>query len=168
METKVTSPVLKGLLIALLLIVISVVSYATNQSDASWNKWASNIILLGGIIVSCIIYANQNNGNVTFGNVFANGFKTGAVVTCLMIVFTVLFITLKPEIKELAMEKAREGMAQKQNVSEADAEKGMEIMSKFFYPIMIGAILLMDLVMSVIGALIGAAVAKKNPNQNPF
>jgi predicted nucleic acid-binding protein len=167
METKVTSPVVKGLIISLILIVISVVSYATKQSDASWNKWASNIILCGGIIASCIIYANQKDNNVTFGNVFADGFKTGAVITCIVLVFTLIFVMMKPDIKEMAMEKAREAM-EKQNSSEADVERGMQMVNKGFYVFMIAGIIVVDLIIAAISALIGAAVAKKNPQSNPF
>jgi uncharacterized membrane protein len=168
METKVTSPVIKGLLIALVLILISVAAFATGQNDSSWSQWGSTLLLCGGVIASCIIYANQMNHNVTFGNVFAHGFKTGAVVTCIVIVFTVVFILLKPEIKEMAMEKARAEMEKNKNASEADIQKGVDIMKSFFYVITIGFILVMDLVISLISALIGAAVAKKNPNPTPF
>jgi hypothetical protein len=167
METKVTSPVIKGLIISLILIIISVVSYATDQSDASWNKWASNIILFGGIIASCIIYANQQNNNVTFGNVFADGFKTGAVITCIVLIFTLVFVMLKPEIKEMAMQKAREAM-EKRNTAEADTENALQMVDKGFYVFMIAGIIVVDLIIAAVAALIGAAVAKKNPNPNPF
>ena len=168
METKVTSPVVKGLIISLILIVISVVSFLTDQNDASWNKWASWIILIGGVVASCIIYSNQNNNNVTFGNVFGDGFKTGAVITCIMIIFTIVFILLKPEIKEMAMQKAEEEMRKQKNATDEDIDRGLSIVKNFFYVITIGAILIGDLILSLIGALVGAAVARKNPNPNPF
>jgi len=168
MEKTVTTPVVKGLIIALILIVLSVVAHYTGQSQSTWAKWLPACILLGAIIYSCIMYANQMDGNVTFGNIFGNGFKTGAVATCILLVFTVLFIYLNPSIKEEAMETARAEMAKNPNASEADMEKGLSVMQNFFYVFVIGSIIVIDLFIAVIGALIGAAAAKKNPNPTPF
>ncbi len=168
MEKKVTSPVVKGLIISLILIVISLIATFTDQNQSSWAKWVPTLILLGGIIYSCNLFATQNDGNVTFGNVFAHGFKTGAVVTCLMIVFTVAIMLLMPSIKEQAMEAARLEMSKNDKLSEADIEKSMGMIENFLYVGVVGGILVLYLIISVIAALIGAAIARKNPNPTPF
>lgn len=164
METKVTTHITQGLLISLVLILISITAYITGQDQASWARWIGNIILFGGVLASCIVYANQLNNNVTFGNVFAHGFKVSAVVTCLMIVFMVLFVLFMPDIKEKAMEAARAKMVQ-QGQSEETIQMGLNITSKFFYAFIIGAILVIYLFIGVIASLIGAAGRKEKPNQ---
>src|SRR5690242_21521890 len=100
MQTKPSTPVVKGLIIALILIVVGFVGRLVHVDMESWFRWVSNLLLVIGIIVSCVTYSNQLNHNVTFGNVFADGFKTTAVVTCITIVFTVIIMMVMPEIKQ--------------------------------------------------------------------
>jgi len=71
-------------------------------------------ILCIGIIWSCVSYAKQLNGNVTFGNVFAHGFKTTAVVIVLLAIYT--FISVKflfPDIVDKSMEIAKKKIIEK-------------------------------------------------------
>ena len=166
MEKKVTSHIVKGLIISLIIILISIVAYIMGQDQSSWQKWLSNIVLFGGVIISCIIYSNELNNNVTFGNVFAHGFKVSAVVTCIIIIFSVLFILIMPDIKEKAIEAARLKM-QQQGQSEQTIQTALDITNRFLYVFVIAAILFFYLLIGLFGALIGAAVAKKNPS-NPF
>lgn len=168
MEKKVTSPVMKGLLIALILIIIGFVGRYANLQFEPWFAWVSYGLLIGGIIISCITYSNQMDHNVTFGNVFANGFKTTAVVTCLTILFMVILMLAMPEMKEEMLENART-QAAKGPATEEQVEQSMQIFNKMFWVFIIGGILLAYLFMGCIASLIGAAVAKKNPRPtNPF
>src|SRR6266496_2379957 len=130
MEQKVTSPVLKGVIITLLLIVFGLIIYFTGQMANKSISYLQYAILCIGIIWSCTSYAKQLNGNVTFGNVFGHGLKTTAVVAALLAVYTFIAV-------------------------------------KFLVPIAIGTILFMFAIVGAISSLIGAAVAKKNP-QGPF
>jgi hypothetical protein len=163
---KVTSNVTKGIIIALLLCVLSLISYFTKSQQSNWAKWLPLLILAGGIIYSCISYANENDGLVTFGNTFAHGFKVTAVVTILMILFNVLFILVFPDVKTQALEITRQEMEKQPNVTSEQIDTGMRFMDKGFYLLMFAGILLGTLITGVIASLIGAAVAKKNPT--PF
>ena len=167
MENKVTSHVIKGLIIALVLITISVISQFMGYERASWVTWLSNIILVGGIIWSCIIYGRQINNKVTFGNLFAHGFKTTAVATVIVIVFTIIFLLIFPEIKEKAITMAREELEKKNNLSDDQVDTALGITEKFFMPIMIGSLMFLYLSLGAIASLIGAAVTKKTPS-TPF
>jgi len=167
MEKKVTSHIVKGLIISLILILISVISNLTGNERSSWVTWASNIILFGGIVWACISYGNQMNHEVTYGNVFAHGFKTSAVITVITIAFTIIFLLAFPDIKEKALEIARQEMDKQSQLTDDQKDTAMEITRKFFLPITIGAILLMYLIVGLIASLIGAALTKRNP-QSPF
>ena len=92
MEQKVATPVQKGLIISLILIVFGLVIYFAGQMENKALSYIQYIIFLGGIIWSCISFAKQMNGNVTFGNVFAHGFKTTAFIAALMAVYTFLSV----------------------------------------------------------------------------
>jgi NADH:ubiquinone oxidoreductase subunit 6 (subunit J) len=167
MEQKGTSPVLKGVIITLLLIVLGLIIYFTGQMENKSIGYLQYVILVGGIIWSCISYAKQMNGNVTFGNVFAHGFKTTAVVAALLAVYT--FIAVKflfPDMVDKALEIAKKDMESK-NLTDEQMQTGLDMARKFFVPFAIGGILIGFAIIGCISSLIGAAVAKKNP-QGPF
>jgi ammonia channel protein AmtB len=104
------------------------------------------------------------NGQVTFGNVFSHGFKMSVVIALLVIVWVVLATTvIFPEMKEKALENAREKMEERGNLSDSQIEQGIEFTKKFFIPFTIGFILLGTIIFGAIASLIGAAVAKKKP-----
>jgi hypothetical protein len=168
MEQKVASPILKGVIITLLLIVYGLIIYFTGQMENKTISYLQYIILLGGIIWSCISYAKQMNGNVTFGNVFAHGFKTTAVIAALLAVYT--FIAVKflfPDMIDKSLDMAKKQMESKGNLSDEQMQQGLDMVRKFFIPIAIGGILVMFAIIGAVASLIGAAVAKKNP-QEPF
>ena len=167
MEKTVTTPVVKGLIISLIIIVFGVAIYFAGQSMNQGLGSLQYLLLIGGIVWACISYAKQMNGNVTFGNVFAHGFKTTSVVTVITIIYTVIALKfLFPDMMDMALDKTREELA-KGNMSEEQSEKAIEMTTKFFLPFAIGGILIVFLIVGCIASLIGAAVAKKNP-QGPF
>jgi hypothetical protein len=109
------------------------------------------------------------NGNVTFGNVFGHGFKTTAIVAVFMIIYTVLAIkVLFPDMADQAMVIAKQKMQESpSHLSDEQIEQSLSMVKKFFLPIAIGGIILGFAIVGAIASLIGAAVAKKNP-QSPF
>lgn len=168
METKPTKPAVYGLIISLILIVFGLVTYFTNQTQNKALNSVAFFIFLFGIILSCIQYAKQMNGNVTFGNVFAHGFKTTAVIIVIEAVYT--FISYKfifPDMVEKGLEMARKSMEEKKNMTEEQINQGIEITRKFFVPITIGSIILLFGILGLVASAIGAALAKKKP-QSPF
>ncbi|MEP6617211.1 MAG: DUF4199 family protein [Ginsengibacter sp.] len=163
MEPKITTPIVKGLIISLILIVLTLAITFTNQQFNKAFQWLGYLIFFAGIILSVWQYGKQIDHQSTFGNYFAHGFKVGAVVTCIMVVFIILFIFLFPEFKEKALEEMKRGM-QNKSLSEEQADKYMEGMRKYFMVISTGGTLLVYMLFSAIAALIGAAITKKNPN----
>ena len=168
MERKITTPAIKGIIISLFLIVYALI---IQFLDLSKNKGLSSlqfIILFAGIIWSAVSFANQMNGNVSFGNVFAHAFKTAAAVTAIMVVYTIISIKfISPEMVNQAMDEARTQMEGK-NMSDDQIDTALNFTRKFFVPLTAGGVLLFFLLAGVIAALIGAAVSKKNPQEGPF
>lgn len=165
MENKITPAWMKGLLISLVLIVIALILFFTGQAQNKSLGWIQFIIMLAGIIWGCLQYAKQMNGNVTFGNVFAHGFKITAGIAAITAIYT--FIALKfiyPEMMDLSLEQAQKDMEANNKMSDEQIEQGLAMVRRFFIPFTIGGLLLMSAVIGCIGSLIGAAVAKKNPN----
>lgn len=171
MEKKMMSPINKGLIISLILVVISVVTYIAVPDMEQQQKfgWFNYVIIIGGLIWACITYSNDLNHNVTFGNLFAHGFKVTAVFTCITLVYTILAATIIfPEMKDKAMEVARKQMEANGDLNESSIDQALEMTRKFFVPFLIAGMLVGSLIIGAVGSLIGAAIAKKNPNPTPF
>jgi uncharacterized membrane protein YhdT len=169
MEQKVTQPWMKGLFIAIILIALSLIFQLSGLGQNKYVQWCQSLLMLAAIAWTCISYAKQMEGNVTFGNVFAHGFKATAAMSAIFVVYT--FISIKflfPEIIDQSLEEARKNMEKSGNLSESDIEKGLEMTKKFFLPFAIGGSIVVFLLLGVIGSLIGAAMAKKNPSASPF
>src|SRR4051812_28121091 len=168
METTVTTPPVKGLVISLLIIVFSMVLYFTGQTANQTLGYLQYVILIGGIIWSCVTYAKQLNGNVTYGNVFAHGFKTTAVVIVLVTIYTILAIkVLFPDMLNIIIEQAKEKMRKQPNVTDEQIDTGIDFMKNNFMTFAIAGIIVLFGFVGLISSLIGAAIAKKNP-QTPF
>lgn len=168
MEPKVTTPVVKGIIISLILIVLGIVTYLTKQTENKALGWLPYIILTGGIIAGCIVYAKQLNANVTFGNVFAHGFKTTAVVIVIQVVYVFLSIkVIFPEITDLAIEASRKALVKQNTLSDEQIEQAVDMTRKYMLPFAIGFTIIGYGFMGAIASLIGAAAAKKNP-VSPF
>lgn len=169
METKQTTPAMQGLIIALILIAFGLITHFAGLSTMKSLGYIQYAILGGGLIWCCITYAKQNDGNVTFGNTFAHGFKVTAAATGIFAVYTFLalkFIT--PEIVDIALDQARTAMLEQKKMSDSDINDAINMSRKFFMPFAIAGIIVMFLIFGCIFSLIGAAVAKKNPNFNPL
>jgi len=168
METKVTTPQIKGLIIALILIVWGLIIYFTNQLDNQPLGYVQYALFLGGIIWSCVLFSKQMNANVTFGNVFAHGFKTSAVITVIMLVYTVVALNfLFPDIVDKSMELSRKKLEESGKLSDTQIDSQINMIKDHFTLFAVAAIVIGFAIMGAVSSLIGAAVAKKQP-RDPF
>ena len=127
----------------------------------------SNLVLFGGIIWACISFGKQLNNNVTFGNVFAHGFKVSSIVTLISIFFTILFFLFFPDVKEKALEMARVEMEKGGRMSDDQIDQAIDMTRRFFYVFTIGVLMFAYMIVGTIASLIGAAITKKDPRP-PF
>lgn len=163
MEQTVTTSTTKGIVISLILIVIALVSYFLNMNTSSWLQYLSYAVFMVGIIWSVYNYGNQIDHNSTFGNYFAHGFKTAALVTAIMIIYIVIFVYLFPDVREKAMEAARTRMQSQGKMTQEQINQGLLVTKKFFMVFIIAGTLLGYLIFGALASLIGAGITKKNP-----
>jgi hypothetical protein len=169
METKITSPAVKGVIISLVLIVLGLAIYFTGQSQNSALQWVQSLLFGVGIIWAAISFSKQSDGNVTFGNVFAHSFKTSMAATAIMLVYTFVFLKfIAPSFVDQAIEISRQKMEAKGNLTAEQIDQAIAMTKKFFMPFAIGGGLVVDLILGAIFSLLGAAVAKKNLNYQPL
>jgi hypothetical protein len=160
-ENKIMSPQIKGLLIALVVIILGIAGYFTELGFSSWYNWVVNAIMFAAIIFACVHFANQKQGYVTFGNVFLHGFKITAVIAVIVLVYSLLaFTVLFPDMKEKMFEMQQAQM-EKQGLDDDKLEQGMEMMKKYFMIFLVLGVIFGTLIWGCIASLIGAAVAKK-------
>lgn len=162
-EQKPISHIAAGLILASILIVFSMGMYYSKMEQTGPVAYIPYVIIVAGLIVFIQLYGKAKNHEVTFGHLFGYGFKITAMLTLVMIAFTVFFFLAFPEIKEEMFEKAREKMEERGNMAPADIEKGLEVWDKFFWVFTIGGILLVYALVGAIGSAIGAAITKKKP-----
>ena len=82
----------KGILLALILIVVDLIGGFAHLRFESWFKWIGTILMLILIIVFCIQYGKQRTEGVTFGSVFGYGFKIALVVSIIIMVYSLLSV----------------------------------------------------------------------------
>ena len=171
-ERKPISHVTAGIIIGAALILLSCISIyitnrGTNESASKAMQWLTYLILIAGLIVFINMYGKAMNYRETFGNLFAYGFKTTAVLTLLLVAFIILFNVMFPEFREKGMEMARQQMEEQGKLSESQIEQAIQFTHKYFWAIAIGGTVIVYLIIGAIGSLIGAAVTKKRP-YNPL
>ena len=160
-ENKIMSPQIKGLLIALIVIILGIAGYFTELGFSTWYNWVVNAIMFAAIIIACVHFANQKQGFVTFGNVFLHGFKITAVIAIIVLVYTLLaFTVLFPDMKEKVFEMQQAQM-EKRGLDDDKLEQGMTMMKKYFMIFLVIGVIFGTLIWGCIASLIGAAVAKK-------
>ena len=167
MENQVTTHIVKGLILSVISIAFSIVVYVFNLYDMSALSFVNYAIFIGGLVYGAVLYSNQNGHNVTFGNLFAHGFKTTAVVIVITSAYTILaFKVLFPDMLEKVLDLSKKKMLENPKMTDEMVEQAMSMTRKFFIPFALGVAVIGTGILGAIGSLIGAAVAKKNPN--PF
>jgi preprotein translocase subunit SecY len=163
----VISTTTKGLILSLVVIMYGLILYLTDQST---NKTLANLtylLLAAGIIWSCISFAKDKQGEVSYGEVFAHGFKVTVVVTAINCLYTIIALKfIFPEFKEITVNETRRQMEAK-NASDSEIDAAVSWLTDYFVPLAIAGILFLFAISGAIAAAIGAALAKKKP-QNPF
>jgi hypothetical protein len=163
MEQKITSHFTKGIIIGVVVVTIGFVFQMLDIYD-KWVQWVTMGIYFAALIGSCVFYSQQMGGNVTFGSVFSHGFKTAAIVSLISIASFVISYFALPELKEKAMEMARLEMAKDERLTQEMIDQAISWTDKFYLAFGIVGSIFAFAFTGAIASLIGAAVAKKNPN----
>jgi len=164
---KPMSHITAGLLLAGLLMVYSIIVNFLGLTNTPGMNLIQYLIIIGGLIFVINQYGKANDYHMSFGNLFAYGFKATAVFTILFIVFLVLFFLLFPDLKEKTFEMARQQMETNKKLSDEDIDRALEMSRRFFWIGVVGGTMIFLIIIGAIGSAIGAAVTKKVP-YNPL
>lgn len=167
MEQKITSHIIKGLIIAAVLIVVNIIGQLTSYIFEDWYRWIGTIIYVASVIVSAVYFSNQNNQNVNFGILFTHCFKTATVITSILFIYTLLsvYLLFPGQITHFVQQGIDE--AKKQGKSAAEIQEAVVMARKVLITSFLAGGLMINLITGALGAFLGAAIAKKNPNFQP-
>ncbi len=162
-ETKPATPAVKGAFLTLVLLLVGLGVYFSGGVTDRRITYYLFAVLFVGIMLSSRFYAKQMDGNVTFGNVFAEGFKTTAVIIVLSSICTIISLKLIfPGIVDKLVEAGKMEMKKEGGSSDEQIKTYFEGMRGFMVPIIMGYIIFFFGLVGALGSLAGAATAKKN------
>lgn len=159
----------KGVIVSLILIVWSLVTYFTGQIMNFKMLLVSILIFMICIVIATIMFSKQHKGQVTFGNLFAHGFKISCIIALIMILWQFLMTkVIFPDIPAKVEQYTREMML-KYGMTEQQITESIANNKKHEVVYTIARVLISFGIVGAISALLGAAFAKKTPaNSSPF
>jgi predicted membrane protein len=164
-EKKPVSAITAGLIIAGVSIVYSLISNVIAGTGGAVGFF-EYIVIIAALVVFINLYAKTHDNNLTFGDLFSYGFKATAIYTLIFLVFISILLISTPELKQKALEEARKEL-ESRKMPDSDIEKSIDIVGRYFWIAMVGSTMFFLVLVGAIGSAIGAAIAKKRP-QNPF
>ncbi len=162
MQAKPTSHIKKGIITAVILIIIYIILQRADTNN-SFMKVLPTLLLAIGMAVSCLVFAKQTGGNVKFGEIFAHGFKTTAVVTFFLAIY--FFIDIKyiaPPVSQQEIEAAAKTLQQQGNLMPNEAHERAVEASKKIWMLVVSGTIFVSIISGAVGSVIGALLAKKN------
>ena len=159
--------IMYGFITGIVMVVIGLIIYLTGQAFKTGMQYIAYIPFLVGIILNAVAYSKANDGLVTFGNVFGSCFKASMIVTIVIVVWSVISMYIFPEMKDKALEMAREQMAKNQKMTDEQVDMALNITRKYWNVFLIAGAIFGTLFWGVIFSLIGGLVAKKNTAPMP-
>jgi len=163
---KIQTHITYGFITGLFMVIMGVVMYVADVAFEPWSQWVSYIPFLIGLILNAQAYAKANEHFVTYGNVWSSCFKASAIVTLVLLAWSVISIFIFPEMREKGIEIARQGMAEK-GVSDEQIDQTMDMTEKFFMPLMIAGVVFGTMFFGAIFSAIAAAIPKKKGDGLP-
>ncbi|MEO6315071.1 MAG: DUF4199 domain-containing protein [Chitinophagaceae bacterium] len=163
MEKKITSRVTKGVIITAILIALDLILQQRYHPVPEAVRYMPRLLVVFlGVLVSCLVFIRQSPQQSGFGEVFAHGFKTTAVIAFLMAAYTfiaVQFIYPAPGPEEMAA--AVKAIEQQGNALQGEATQQAAQAAKNRWIIYVSISIFASLIPGLFGALMGAAAGRK-------
>jgi len=124
----------KGLITGAVMIMMSMGIYAAKHNFEGGLQYIVYATYVAGILWTLFIFKKETGGEAGFKQYFAEGFKCFVVVSLLMVLFTLVFILMHPELKEQMAVLMRADYANAPNLTPVDIENKIESAKKMFLP----------------------------------
>lgn len=142
-----------GIITGAAMIAFSLIIYKIKGNFDNNLPYITYAMYVAGVIWALFNYKKNSTENPGFKRFFTEGFKCFVLVTFLMVLFTLVFILLHPELKEQMAVLMRAELAKNKDYTPVDIEKSITTAKKLFLPGYIMAVVFSYL---AIGALVSA------------
>ena len=162
------SSITYGVYVGILLILLSVVYYATGNTFAKSSQWVSYAIMIGGVVWAQLGYRKAYGGTMTYGQAVGVGVLTMLFASIISGIYTyLLYEVIDPSLQEQMRLFTEEQIVKQGSVPEEQMDMAIEMASRFQKPWIMA-------VMGVAGgtfigliiSLITAIFTKKNPSED--
>ncbi len=131
----------KGLVTGGVMILISIAIFFIKSNFDNSLQYITYTVYVAGILWTLFTFKKQTENTATFKQYFSEGFKCFIVVTLLMVMFTLIFLLMHPEMKEQMATIMRTEISKLKDVTPLDIENRVATAKKAFIPsILIGAV----------------------------
>jgi len=156
----------KGLITGALMIVVSILIYLAKGNFDGNLQYIVYGLYVVGIVWTLFDFRKNAAGSPTFKEYFAQGFKCFIVVTLLMVLFTLIFILLHPELKEAMAANMQVELAKNKDMVPSDVNKTIATAKKVFLPAYLMGAVFSYLVIGTLITLIGSGFLSAKQNTN--
>lgn len=123
------------------MILLSVVIFLIKNNFDNGLQYITYSVYVAGILWTLFSYKKETANTATFKQYFSEGFKCFIVVTFLMVMFTLVFLLMHPEMKEQMAELMRAEISKLKDITPLDIENRVATAKKAFIPsLLIGAV----------------------------
>jgi len=160
------SSVLSGIYIGVVLILMSVVFYVTNNIFASWASYATYPVLIAGIVYAQLSFRKSLGGEMTYGQALGVGILALIFASVVSGIYTYLmYAVIDPSLQEQLRIVTEQKIIEQGKVPDEQLDMVMEMTTKFQKPAVLAVMgILGGGFVGLIISLITAIFTKKNPS----
>lgn len=156
---KKISPLIKGLITGVTMLVFALVMYLTKQTAESNLQYVNYVLYAGGILWTVFDYSRSETYTGKFGDIFAQGFRCFVIVTLIMVTFTGIFSKMHPEFAEESSVYYKEELLKtEKNRTPAEIEEKVALYKKQFTTGLVSTAIFGYLIMGTIFTAAGAGI----------
>lgn len=142
---------------------VSLGIYYTKGSFENNLKYVAHAIYVAGILWTLMSFKNNASEGTSFKNYFSEGFKSFIVVTFVMVLFTLIFTKMHPELKEQNAIINRADLVSRGNYTPQEIDKMVLQAKEYYVTLQVSMAIFGYLVIGVIVTLVGSvALSRKN------
>ena len=152
-----------GLTTGIAVAIFFLVSYKTGLYASRPNSQLLFTVIFGiGLLGNGIVFSNENNREVAFGQIFTNCFKAGLIAALCWVAYDVFSEYAFPEIKQSLIDNLKtEKITHAAKMTDEQIEKNIVDIQKHHLTMMIEITLFWSLILSAISSLLAGLVAPK-------
>ena len=125
----------KGLITGIIMILLSAGIYLVKKDFENGLQYLVYAVYAAGILWTLLTFKKEAGSSATFKTYFSQGFKCFIVIAFLMVMFTLVFILLHPELKEQMAAMMKADPINRKDMTPGDIDNAIASAKKAFLPV---------------------------------